>query len=567
MGANTSLIKANILIDSDGHARLADFGLLTIVSDSTNSTTASSSNSAGTTRWMSPELFDPEQFGLEDNRRTKESDCYALAMVILEVLTGQVPFPRYDGFIVVRKVVNGERPERPQGPGAAWFTDDLWEMLERCWSPNPKLRPTVEAVLECLEWSSTAWHPLPPSADDNFQPDDDHDSFSTMSHLSRTSRHLYLNLHLPKKLSANQTISQDADQPMVSSQSPPHDVNAGLGSSRSSPASCGTPALGWENTSWDRADTSRPKSPVSSTAPSRGNVSPVPIPGLSDPVLPLPITTSEAASTSEPEPTKNKATTPVLPSSPIPSRDPQHGKHQDMIQQPPVTAPYNVQYRGVFEEGSSHDYRLNNASISATDSWGGPVPYDASPEFEGYWTRGRPNGRGISDQSESSKPSHPELRPLTSLSSGPADNPLGIRPSPPRKIRIPLRSALQRGKGESKKGAAIGSSWPKNKSNGGGPPLPGYPEEDSPIAEYLPRSRRKCACGYDPSRSFTVSIAASGALNGKPPPNFVHGHTIKATIQDVSKGMLVTMKSAPVVIEFDNRADHPTTRSEAKAIP
>ena len=156
---------------------------------------------------MSPELFDPEKFGLKDNRRTRESDCYALAMVILEVLTGQVPFPRYDGFIVMRKVVDGERPERPQGPEVAWFTDDLWEMLERCWSPDPKLRPAVEAVLECLEWSSTAWHPLPPSADDDSQLDDDHDSFSTMSHLSRAPLDLYLNPHLPTKLPANQTIS------------------------------------------------------------------------------------------------------------------------------------------------------------------------------------------------------------------------------------------------------------------------------------------------------------------------------------------------------------------------
>ena len=193
---NIPFIQANILIDDDGHARLADFGLLTIVSDSTNSTTASSSNNGGTTRWMSPELFDPEQFGLKDNRRTKESDCYALAMVILEVLTSQVPFPRYDGFIVMRKVVNGERPERPQGLGAGSFTDRLWEMLERCWSPDPKLRPAVEAVLECLEQSSVAWRPLSPRTDGDFQLEND-DSFSALSHFSCKFLRFYLNLHSP----------------------------------------------------------------------------------------------------------------------------------------------------------------------------------------------------------------------------------------------------------------------------------------------------------------------------------------------------------------------------------
>ena len=37
---------------------------------------------------MSPELLDPERFGmpeLEDNRPTRQSDCYALGMVIYEV--------------------------------------------------------------------------------------------------------------------------------------------------------------------------------------------------------------------------------------------------------------------------------------------------------------------------------------------------------------------------------------------------------------------------------------------------------------------------------------------------
>ena len=42
----------------------------------------------GTYRWMSPELLDPDRFGMpqsEENRPTKLSDCYALGMVIYEV--------------------------------------------------------------------------------------------------------------------------------------------------------------------------------------------------------------------------------------------------------------------------------------------------------------------------------------------------------------------------------------------------------------------------------------------------------------------------------------------------
>ena len=140
--------------------------------------------SAGTTRWMSPELLDPDRFGSGDGRPTKESDCYALGMVVLEVLSGQAPFPRYSGLIVMRKIIDGERPGRPQGAEGLWFTDDLWETLGRCWSPQPEDRPTVEAVLECLERGSAAWQPLPPGSDDEVQSDSPDSPYSPPVRLS-----------------------------------------------------------------------------------------------------------------------------------------------------------------------------------------------------------------------------------------------------------------------------------------------------------------------------------------------------------------------------------------------
>jgi len=155
----TRIIKANILIDKDRHARLADFGLLTITSDPTNFAPSSSHITGGTTRWMSPEILDPDLFGFKDSRPTKESDCYALGMVVLEVLSGRPPFTPDKDFIVMRKVIDGERPVRPEGLEGAWFTDDLWRMLELCWTAQPDSRPSIEAVLECLERVSGTWKP------------------------------------------------------------------------------------------------------------------------------------------------------------------------------------------------------------------------------------------------------------------------------------------------------------------------------------------------------------------------------------------------------------------------
>ena len=170
------------MVDKDGNARLADFGLLTIVLDSTHPATTTSSEGAGTMRWMSPELLDPERFGSKNARHTKESDCYALGMVILEVLTGQSPFPCCNNMIVMRKIIEGEHPDRPQGPEEVWFTDSLWRVLQQCWSPKPKLRPTVGGILEHLERGSAAWEPLPLSTDSDSQADSDNELIFTMSH-------------------------------------------------------------------------------------------------------------------------------------------------------------------------------------------------------------------------------------------------------------------------------------------------------------------------------------------------------------------------------------------------
>ena len=167
--SNVLPVKVNILIDENRHARLADFGLLTIISEQSGFTTLSSAHTGGTTRWMSPELLHPEQFGCDNSRPTKESDYYALGMVIYEVLTGRPPFVLLKDHIVARKVTDGERPGRPEGIKGMWFTDDLWEMLGLCWVTDARSRPSVEAVRECLERVSSTWKPIQPQANEGVE--------------------------------------------------------------------------------------------------------------------------------------------------------------------------------------------------------------------------------------------------------------------------------------------------------------------------------------------------------------------------------------------------------------
>ena len=137
--------QANILIDQAGNPRLADFGLLTIISDPTNLLSSSSYTQGGTARWMSPELIDPQQFGFKNSRPTEFSDCYALGMVIYETISGQLPFHEYTNLTVFVKVLEGKRPSRQSG-----FVDNLWEMVELCWAPQTAARPKIEDVLQRL---------------------------------------------------------------------------------------------------------------------------------------------------------------------------------------------------------------------------------------------------------------------------------------------------------------------------------------------------------------------------------------------------------------------------------
>ena len=139
-------MKSNILIDEAGQARLADFGLLKIISDPANNLSSSSNSQGGTVRWMSPELIYPGQFGLEKSSPTKPSDCYAFGMVIYEIISGNIPFHEHATPAVSVMVTKGELPSR-----GAKFTDSLWAVLERCWAAQPSARPSVEAVLQSLK--------------------------------------------------------------------------------------------------------------------------------------------------------------------------------------------------------------------------------------------------------------------------------------------------------------------------------------------------------------------------------------------------------------------------------
>jgi serine/threonine protein kinase len=125
---------------------------------------------------MSPELLDPKGFN-SNGRSTRESDCYALGMVIYEVswshssrcalthtsqvLTGLRPFHDMRHLTFIPPVLRGERPEKPPQAESLGFSDTIWELLQSCWSEDISARPTARVLLDHLSIASPTW--LPPT--------------------------------------------------------------------------------------------------------------------------------------------------------------------------------------------------------------------------------------------------------------------------------------------------------------------------------------------------------------------------------------------------------------------
>ena len=128
----------------------------------------------GTFCWMSPELLDTSRPGSK-GRPTRESDCYALGMVIYEVgrmylsrwslidpsqvLTGLRPFYHLYSYSPVIAVTRGERPEKPRDAESLGFSNGLWELVQWCWSESSSDRPTARELHDYLSRASLTWVP------------------------------------------------------------------------------------------------------------------------------------------------------------------------------------------------------------------------------------------------------------------------------------------------------------------------------------------------------------------------------------------------------------------------
>lgn len=109
----------------------------------------------GSLRYLAPELASAYLLGNDQAFRTSAAtDCYALAMTILGLITLSSPFAEQKSeYRAMCAVVDGQRPARPKElddlpPIAA---RELWALMNDMWKHSPGDRPSLDVVQWRLE--------------------------------------------------------------------------------------------------------------------------------------------------------------------------------------------------------------------------------------------------------------------------------------------------------------------------------------------------------------------------------------------------------------------------------
>ncbi|XP_031217256.1 receptor-interacting serine/threonine-protein kinase 3 [Mastomys coucha] len=137
------LKPSNVLLDSELHAQLADFGLSTFQGGSQSGSGSGSRDSGGTLAYLAPELLDDVNV-----KASKASDVYSFGILMWAVLAGR-DAELVDKTSLIRGAVcdRQSRPPLTELPPESPETPDLEklkELMKHCWSSESKDRPSFQ---------------------------------------------------------------------------------------------------------------------------------------------------------------------------------------------------------------------------------------------------------------------------------------------------------------------------------------------------------------------------------------------------------------------------------------
>ena len=113
----------NILIDSDGHIKLADFGLAkeNVRTDTPNKTFC------GSPQYLSPEM-------LSKQGTTKASDIYGIGAILYELISGNPPFYTQDQNLMLQNISENKLEFQE------FFSEEIKDLLKKMLDKDPKKR-------------------------------------------------------------------------------------------------------------------------------------------------------------------------------------------------------------------------------------------------------------------------------------------------------------------------------------------------------------------------------------------------------------------------------------------
>ena len=132
----------NILVDMEGHIRIADFGLSKVIPP----------NERSYSFCGSPEFLAPEMLQAQDGH-DRRLDIFCLGVLLYEMLTGLPPFYDEDHSKMFERVLY-EDPALNQ----SYLSRDVKKMLKLMLEKDPVMRfQTIDEVMQCSWFKDTDW--------------------------------------------------------------------------------------------------------------------------------------------------------------------------------------------------------------------------------------------------------------------------------------------------------------------------------------------------------------------------------------------------------------------------
>ena len=137
----------NVLIDKNGNAKLADFGVAKqsqMSKKNPRSSKVAATVAVGTPIYMAPEL------ALSTVAPTPKADIFSYGIMLNAIFAGEEPYAAetsgMNPFMLMGRIGQGKRPDL-----APDLDNEIVDLLQLCWSENPNDRPSVAQVLKVLK--------------------------------------------------------------------------------------------------------------------------------------------------------------------------------------------------------------------------------------------------------------------------------------------------------------------------------------------------------------------------------------------------------------------------------